>query len=54
LEKHPVEVAGMAPTVVEEVEEESSVEVLTSVEKKMGDRAEGIGFEPVLEAVETR
>ena len=52
----PVEVAGMVPTV--EVEEESSVEVIEGkipVGKKSGDMAvhggEGIGVEPVLEAV---
>ena len=32
-----VEVAGVAPTTVVEVEEESSVEVFASVEKMMGD-----------------
>ena len=35
LGKPPVEVAGVAPTAVVEVEEESSVEVLASVEKKL-------------------
>jgi len=54
LDKPPVEVAGVAPTVVVEVEEESTVEVLASVEKKMGDQAEGTGAEPVLEAAETK
>ena len=29
------------------------MEVLASVEKKMGDQAEGTGSEPVLEAAET-
>jgi len=47
LGKPPVEVAGVAPTTVVEVEEESSVEVLASVEKKMGDQAEGTGTELV-------
>ena len=37
LGKPPVEIAGVAPTVVVEVEEESSVEVLASVEKMMRD-----------------
>ena len=49
-----VEVAGVAPTVGVEVEEESSVEVLearTSVEK-MRDQAVRIGVEPVLIDVE--
>ena len=54
LGKPPVEVAEVASTKVVEVEEESSVEVLTSVEKKMGDQADGIGAEPVLKAVETK
>jgi len=40
--------------VVVEVEEESSVKVLASVEKMMGDQAEGTGSEPVLEAAETK
>ena len=35
LGKPPVEVTGVAPTAVVEVEEESSVEVLASVEKKL-------------------
>jgi len=51
----PVEVAGVAPTVVVEVEEESFVEVLearASVEKEMGDQAVGTGDEPVFESVE--
>jgi len=51
-----VEVAGVAPTVVE-VEEESSVEVLEardSVDKEMGDQAMRTGDEPVLETVEER
>jgi len=50
-----VEVAEVAPTVVVEVEEESSVEILesrASVEKMMGDQAEGTGNEPVLESAE--
>jgi len=52
----PVEVAGVAPTVVM-VEEESSVEVLeasASMEKEMGDQATGIRDEPVLATVEER
>jgi len=51
----PVEVAGVAPTVVVEVEEESSVEFLearTCVEKMVGDQAEGTGSMPVLETTE--
>jgi len=51
----PVEVAGVAPTVVVEVEEESFVEVLearASVEKEMGDQDVRIGDEPVIESVE--
>jgi len=39
----PVEVPGVVPTVVVEEEEDSSVEVLASVEKKERDQAEGIG-----------
>ena len=54
LEKPPVEVAGVAPTVVVEVEEESSMEVPASVEKTMRDQAEGTRSEPVLEAAETK
>ena len=54
LGKPLVEVAGVAPSAVVEVEEESSVEVLASVEKKMGDQAEGTGSEPVLEAAEMK
>ena len=54
LGKSPIEVAGVAPTTVVEVEEESSVEVLASVEKMIGDQAKGTGFEPVLEAAETK
>jgi len=54
LEKPPVEVAGVAPTVVVEVKEESSVEVLASVEKTMGDLAEGTGAEPVPEAAKLK
>ena len=50
----PVEVAGVAPTVVVEVEEESSMEVLSSVEKTKRDQAEGTGSEPVLEAAKTK
>jgi len=53
----PIEVTGVAPTVVVEVEEESSMEVLearASVEKEMGDQAVGTGDEPVLETVEER
>jgi len=51
----PVEVVGVAPTVVVEVEEGSSVEVLearASVEKEMGDQDVRIGDEPVIESVE--
>ena len=44
----------MAPTALVEVEEESSVEVLASVEKMMGDQAKGTGSEPVLEATEPK
>jgi len=50
-----VEVAGVAPTVVEEVEEESSVEVLEArafVEKETRDQAVRIGVEPILASVE--
>jgi len=54
LGKPPVEAAEVAPTAVVEVEEESSVEVLASVGKKMRDQAKGTGDEPVLEAVETK
>ena len=39
LDKPLVEVAGVAPTTVVEVEEESSVEVLAFVEKMMGEQA---------------
>ena len=38
-----VEAVESVPTEVVEVEEDSSVEVLTSVEKKERDQAEGIG-----------
>jgi len=44
-----VEAAGVAPTVVVEVEEEFSVEF---VEKKEGDQAKGTRSEPVLDSVE--
>jgi len=54
LGKPPVEVTGVAPTAVVEVAEESSVEVLASVEKKMADQVDGTGAEPVLEAAETK
>jgi len=50
-----VEAAGVAPTVVVEVEEESSVELRearASVEKMVGDQAEGTGSTPVLETIE--
>ena len=53
----PVEVAGVAPTEVVDVEEESSVEVLearASVEKEMGEQAVRTGDEPVRETVEER
>ena len=52
----PVEVAGVAPTVVV-VEEESSVEVLeasASMEKEMGDQTVRIGDEPVRATVEEK
>jgi len=42
----------VVPTVVVEKEEESSVEVLASVKKTMGDQAEGTRVEPVSEAAE--
>jgi len=51
----PVEADEVAPAVVVEVEEESSVEVVeakASVEKKEGDQAKGTGSEPVLDSVE--
>jgi len=48
----PVEAAGLAPTVVVEVEEDSSVEVLASMEKKAKDQVEGTGAEPVPETAE--
>ena len=51
----PVEAAGVAPTVVVEVEEESSVEIVeakASVEKMVGDQAEGTGSTPVLASAE--
>jgi len=51
----PIEAAGVAPSVVVEVEEESSVkfvEAKASLEKKEGDQAKGTGSEPVLESVE--
>ena len=50
-----VEAAGVAPTVVVEVEEESSVELVearASIEKIVGDQAEGTGSTPVLETIE--
>jgi len=53
----PVEVAGVAPTVVVEVEEESFVEVLdarASVEKEMGDQAVGTRDELVLKSVDKK
>ena len=53
----PVEVAGVAPTVVVEVEEESSMEVVearASVEREMGDQAVRIGDKPVHEIMEER
>jgi len=51
----PIEAAGVAPSVVVEVEDESSVkfvEAKASLEKKEGDQAKGTGSEPVLESVE--
>jgi len=54
LDKPPVKVAGVAPTVVVKVEEKSSVEVLASVEKKMRDQAEGTGAETVPKTAETK
>jgi len=45
----PVEVPGVVPAVVVEEEEDSSVEVLTSGKKMVGDQAEGTGAEPVPE-----
>jgi len=51
----PAEVAGVVPTVVVEVEEESPMEVLearASIEQEMGDQAVRIGVEFVLETVE--
>ena len=51
----PVEAARVAPTVVVEVEEESSVELVEardSVEKMVGDKAEGTRSTPVLETIE--
>jgi len=50
----PAEAAGLAPTVVVEVEEDSSVEVLASVEKKGKDQVEGTGAELVPETAEIR
>ena len=51
----PVEVAGVAPTEVVEVEvEDSSVEVLASGKKMVRDQAEGTGAVPVPEAVESK
>jgi len=47
-----VEAAGWAPTVVVEEEEDFSVEVLASVEKKEKDQVEGTGVEPVPETAE--
>ena len=53
--KPPVEAAGVAPTVMVEVEEESSVELVearVSIEKIVGDQAGGTGSTPVLETIE--
>jgi len=51
LREPPVEVAGVAPTEVVEVEEEdSSVEFLASGKKIVRDQAEGTGAVPVPEA----
>jgi len=51
----PVEAAGVVPTVVVEVEEESSVEIIeakASIEKMVRDQAEGTGSTPVLASAE--
>ena len=51
----PVKAAGVAPTMVVEVEEGSSVELVearASVEKIVGDQAEGTGSAPILETFE--
>ena len=53
----PIEVAGVAPTEVVEVEEESSIEVVearSSVVKEEKDQVEGTGDEPVPEPVEMK
>ena len=55
--KPPVEVAEVAPTMVVEAEEESSVEILesrASVEKMMGDQAVGAGDKPAHETMDER
>jgi len=44
----------VVPTVVVDEEEDSSVEVLASMKKMMGDQAEGIGAEPIPEAAELK
>jgi len=48
----PIEVSGVVLTMVVEEEEDSSVEVLVSGKKMVGDQAERIGAEPVLEDAE--
>ena len=53
----PVEITGVAPTVVVEVEEKSSVKVVeakASVEREMGDQAVRTGDKPVHEIMEER
>jgi len=53
LGESPIEIAGVAPTEVVEVEEEdSSVEFLVSGKTMKGDQAEGIGDEPLPEDAE--
>jgi len=50
----PIEVPGVVPTMVVEEEEESSMEVLASGKKMMGDQAEGTRAEPVPETAELK
>jgi len=55
LGESPIEVVGVAPTEVVEVEEEdSSVEFLASRKKMVREQAEGTGVVPVLEAAELK
>ena len=57
VDEPPVEVVKVAPTVVVEVEEESSVEVLEAracKEKEMENQVEGTGNETVLTSVEKK